>query len=198
MNSTPREAIEWCDIWIRSADRDGLPRLLCIGDSIARGYYPTVERSLDRRFDCARIATSRFAGDPVFSRELRLVLDEYRFSVIHFNNGLHGWAWSEAAYREGMLTLVAVLREFQPQARLICATSTPIYRPGEPGVLATDNDRVVERNRIVRGLMADAGIAIDDLYAIALAQPSWIAVDGIHYGEAGCDGLANAVCMSIA
>ena len=31
-----REAIEWCDIWISHANKTNLPRVLLIGDSIAR------------------------------------------------------------------------------------------------------------------------------------------------------------------
>jgi len=38
-----REAIEWCDIWISHANETNLPRVLLIGDSIARDYYPEVE-----------------------------------------------------------------------------------------------------------------------------------------------------------
>ena len=41
-----REAIEWCDIWISHANETNLPRVLLIGDSIARDYYPEVEKRL--------------------------------------------------------------------------------------------------------------------------------------------------------
>ena len=39
-----RESIEWCDIWISHADETNLPRVLLIGDSISRDYYPGVEK----------------------------------------------------------------------------------------------------------------------------------------------------------
>ena len=32
-----RERIEWADIWVTDADKDDLPRVLLIGDSITRG-----------------------------------------------------------------------------------------------------------------------------------------------------------------
>jgi hypothetical protein len=43
-NAAPpaRESIEWCDIWISHANETNLPRVLLIGDSIAREYYPEV------------------------------------------------------------------------------------------------------------------------------------------------------------
>ena len=34
-----RERIEWADIWVTDADKDDLPRVLLIGDSITRGYF---------------------------------------------------------------------------------------------------------------------------------------------------------------
>ena len=32
-----RERTEWADIWVTDADKDDLPRVLVIGDSITRG-----------------------------------------------------------------------------------------------------------------------------------------------------------------
>jgi hypothetical protein len=42
-----RESIEWCDIWISHANETNLPRVLLIGDSITRAYYPEVEKRLE-------------------------------------------------------------------------------------------------------------------------------------------------------
>jgi hypothetical protein len=60
-----RESIEWCDIWISHANETNLPRVLLIGDSIARDYYPEVEKCLAGRAFVGRLTTSRFAADPV-------------------------------------------------------------------------------------------------------------------------------------
>src|SRR5215472_14441734 len=100
-NPTPpiREAIEWCDIWISHANETNLPRVLLIGDSISRAYYPEVETRLAGKAFVARLATSRFVADPQLLKELALVLDETKFDVIHFNNGMHGWQHSEEEYR---------------------------------------------------------------------------------------------------
>lgn len=38
-----RERIEWIDIWVTDADKDGLPRVLLVGDSITRGYFGAVD-----------------------------------------------------------------------------------------------------------------------------------------------------------
>lgn len=44
-----RESIEWCDIWISHANETNLPRVLLIGDSITRDYYPEAEKRLERK-----------------------------------------------------------------------------------------------------------------------------------------------------
>jgi len=41
-----RERIEWIDIWVTAADKDDLPRVLFVGDSITRGYFGGVEKRL--------------------------------------------------------------------------------------------------------------------------------------------------------
>src|SRR5580658_9892873 len=91
-SATPpsREAIEWCDIWISHANETNLPRVLLIGDSIVRDYYPEVEKHLAGKAFVARLATSRFVADPVLLKEIALVLDNTKFDIVHFNNGMHG------------------------------------------------------------------------------------------------------------
>src|SRR5688572_14797511 len=121
-----REAIEWCDIWISHANETKLPRVLLIGDSVARDYYPEVERRLAGKAFVARLATSRFIADPVLLKEIELVLDQAKFDVIHFNNGMHGWQHSEAAYRQAFPKFLETIRSHAPQARLIWAATTPL------------------------------------------------------------------------
>jgi hypothetical protein len=121
-----REAIEWCDIWISHANETNLPRVLLIGDSIARDYYPEVEKHLAGKAFVARLATSRFVADPVLLKEIELVLDQAKFDVIHFNNGMHGWQHTEAEYRKAFPKLVKTIRAHAPKARLIWAATTPL------------------------------------------------------------------------
>src|SRR5436190_14022482 len=70
-----RESIEWCDIWISHANETNLPRVLLIGDSIARDYYPAVEKGLSGKAFVGRLTTSRFVADPVLPQEITTVLD---------------------------------------------------------------------------------------------------------------------------
>src|SRR6478672_8013613 len=119
-----RESIEWCDIWISHANETKLPRVLLIGDSIARDYYPEVEKRLAGKAFIARLTTSRFLADPVLLKEIELVLDQEKFDVIHFNNGMHGWQHSEAEYEKALPRFIKTIRSHARKAKLIWATTT--------------------------------------------------------------------------
>src|SRR5580692_10179047 len=146
-----RESIEWCDIWISHANETNLPRVLLIGDSIVRDYYPEVEKHLAGKALVARLSTSRFLGDPVLLKEIELVLDGTKFDVIHFNNGMHGWQHTEAEYRRAFPKLIKTIRAHASKARLIWATTTPL-REGKGVTSDThakySDERVAARNAI--------------------------------------------------
>lgn len=198
MTTIHRETIEWCDIWIRGADRTDQPRVLFIGDSICRGYYPHVEKLLEGKLACARVATSRFVSDPVYQQELALVLGQYRFQAIHVNNGLHGWDYSEDDYAIGLIDLIAFLRRLAPTAQLIWAQSTPIHLAGEPGRFDPRHQRVMERNRLASRVMAGEGIPLNDLFSLAVGQSAWFTADGIHYTAEGSAALGAQVAAHVA
>ena len=146
-----RESIEWCNIWIPDANGTKLPRVLLIGDSITQGYYPQVADKLKGKASVARLTTSKSIGDPALLAEVALVLDQCRFDVVHFNNGLHGWGYSEAEYEKHFPELVATIRKHAPKAKLIWATTTPMRKPENLAVIAEGTKRVQARNKIAAG-----------------------------------------------
>ena len=83
-----RESIEWLDVWMPNTNDTGLPRVLLIGNSITRGYYPEVQKRLSGKAYVARLATSKSIGDPGLLKEIKLVLAYHAFDIVHFNNGL--------------------------------------------------------------------------------------------------------------
>jgi lysophospholipase L1-like esterase len=181
------ESIEWCDIWISHANETNLPRVLLIGDSITRGYYPEVEKRLAGRAFVARLATSRFVADPVLLKEIALVLDQTKFDVIHFNNGMHGWQHSEAEYREAFPQFLAAIKAHAPQANLIWATTTPL-RDGKAVTYDTQteysDERVSARNAIAAEIVTAQKIPIDDLNAAVRGHPEYHS-DNVHFNSQG-------------
>jgi lysophospholipase L1-like esterase len=189
-----REAIEWCDVWFTHADKADKPRVLLIGDSIVQGYFPLVEKELGDAVYWGRFTTSRSICDPVFFQELALVIKQYRFSVIHFNHGLHGWGYTEAQYAEAFDKLLKVLKEDGQGAKLLWATTTPVQSGSSMG---SDQPRVAERNKIAAEKVTQAGIAIDDLYALSIDKPEYYSKDGVHFSQEGKEVQGKTVAVSI-
>src|SRR6266446_6335352 len=194
-----REAIEWCDIWITHANETNLPRVLLIGDSITRDYYPEVEKRLAGKAFVARLATSRFAADPVLLKEIALVLDETKFDVIHFNNGMHGWQHSEAEYRKSFPLFLAAIKSHAPQAKLIWATTTPL-RDGKAVTYDTQaeysDERVAARNAIAAEIVTAQKIPIDDLNAAVRGHPEYHS-DNVHCNSQGIQIQAVQVSAQV-
>ncbi len=190
-----RERIEWCDIWFTDAEKDALPRVLLIGDSITRGYFDGVEKALVGKAYCGRLTSSRSVCDPVFFVELELVLKQYPFAVIHFNNGLHGWDYTEAEYKTGMERFVTSLRALAPGARLICANTTPVREDADK---PDKMPRIAERNAIAAAACSANGIPVNDLYGVIAPKPDYISGDGVHLNEEGRGALVEAVAGAVA
>lgn len=184
------EKIEWT--W---SDRPaqpvaGLPNVLLEGDSITRGYYPAVEKDLSGVANVYLFATSACSGDPRLPGQLRdyFKMMGLKFAVVHFNNGMHGWGYTEAQYAAGLPKMVAALKAGAPGAKLIWATTTPLRgddaTPGGPGAPQATNARIDARNRLAAAVMRRDGIPTDRLHALMLKHQALHSGD-VHYTDAG-------------
>jgi len=184
-------------VWVVNADRDNLPRVLLVGDSIVKGYYDVVERSLEGKANLARYATSKFMGNPDFLAELEILLRGYEFDAIHINNGLHGWGYTEEQYRESFAGLLDCLSKYANDATVIWSTSTPIRQSEDLSQLDEKNARVVERNRISVEVMAEHAIPLDDLYGLVVDHPEYFSQDGVHFNEQGRNAQGQQVAAMV-
>jgi lysophospholipase L1-like esterase len=199
------EKIEWT--WTDRPDPAvaGLPNVLLVGDSITRGYYPAVEKDLAGAANVYLFATSAASGDPRLPGQLHdyFSMMGLKFAVIHFNNGMHGWGYTEQQYAAGLPGMIAALREGAPQAVLIWATTTPVLHDatsgaaiGGPTNARATNSRLDERNRLAASIMAKEGIATDDQHALMLGHQDTHNGD-VHFTEAGSAIQAAQVAQSI-
>jgi hypothetical protein len=198
-NPAGLESIEWCDLWISHANETNLPRVLLIGDSITRAYNPEVEKNLAGKAYVGRLASSAFISDPILLKEVAMVLDEYKFDVIHFNNGMHGWQHSEAEYEKAFPNFLKVIQAHAPHAKLIWANTTPLkVSPDVPAgnqSVATD-ERIAARNVIAAKFVEAAGIHVDDLNTPMRGHPEYHS-DNIHFGDRGIAIQAAQVAAAI-
>ncbi len=192
-----RERIEWIDIWVTDAEKDDLPRVLLVGDSITRGYFGAVEKHLAGKAYCARLTTSKCVSDPTFNDDLRLMVKQYKFSVIHFNNGLHGWGYTEDQYRDGLAKTVVAVKEHAGEAKLIWATTTPVREKTDLQKFSERTDRVKVRNKLASEIMMEQHIPTNDLFELAKDHAEWTSGDGVHFNGQGNEALAKQVATSV-
>jgi len=185
------ETIEWTWAAKPDAPDPALPNVLLLGDSITRGYYPEVTKLLAGRANCYLFATSAASGDPRLIHQV----DDYfammplRFAVIHFNNGMHGWKYTEAAYGSSLPQLAEALRTKSYGAQLVWATTTPVHA-ADSG--AATNPRIDQRNAESLRTMQRFHIPIDDQHALMAAHDD-LHNGSVHYTEAGSAVQAKQV-----
>jgi hypothetical protein len=189
------EEIEWT--WeVRPSHPDPkLPNVLLLGDSITRNYYPGVMHSLDGQANVYLFATSASVGDPRLPNEIRqfYAMESVRFGVVHFNNGMHGWGYSEEQYQEGFPAFLRVVQSIVPSGRLIWATTTPVKSNTSNGA---SNPRIDARNEIAKAFVTGRDIAVDDQHAL-MSHHSDLYQDLVHFSDTGASIQAAQVVASV-
>jgi hypothetical protein len=193
-----REQFEWSNNWWDHADDEALPRVLLVGDSICCGYGPVVTRLLEGSFHVDRIANSRGVHDPILFKEVGMALADRPYRAIHFNNGLHAVHLADADYERGLRAYVRFLGDTGAAACLVWASSTPVTQPlpGHP-LDEAKNVQVVQRNALAAAVMAEHGIAVDDLYTLVLGRGDLRVPDGYHYNDEGYRLMGSAVADAL-
>jgi lysophospholipase L1-like esterase len=192
-----RERIEWLDVWVPGNDDTKLPKVLLVGDSITRGYYKGVEEKLGGKAVVCRLATSKSLGDPGLLAEVQLVLGQARFDVVHLNNGMHGWGYTEDEYAKALPDMLAVVRKGAPGAKLVWATTTPVRVADKLDQADPKTDRVKARNTAVAELAAREKIPVNDLFAVVDGKPELFSRDGVHLNPKGTAALAEKVAAEV-
>ena len=166
-----------------------LPRVLLVGDSICQGYQSKVRSKLEGSMNVTCWASSYCVTSPGYLRLLAFYLDEAKYDVIHFNNGLHSCETPVADYEKSYRAALQLIRKKQPKAKIVWATSTPINaKDARVG-------KVAQLNAAARRAAESAGgIAENDLYSIAdpLDRATYW-VDTHHYTSAGYELLSSQV-----
>src|SRR5689334_11596145 len=170
-------------------DDPALPRVLLIGDSISIGYTVPVRNALAGKANIHRIPENG-ADTANGLKKLDSWLGDSHWDVIHFNWGLHDLKVTPdgsrqvpiEAYENNLTTLV--MRMKQTGARLIWATTTPVPEGKQnPPREAPD---AAKYNAAAKRVMEANGIAVDDLFGVALPRVAEIQLpSNVHFNAAG-------------
>ncbi len=194
-NAAVRESIEWLDVWMPNTNDRGLPRVLLIGNSITRGYYPEVQKQLTGKAFVARLATSKSIGDPGLLQEIALVMSYHKFDIIHFNNGLHGWGYTEEEFGKAFPAFIKTIRKKSGGAKLIWATITSVRNKANVNLLSEKTDRIKARNKIALDYISkQKDIQINDLWEFTANNAAFYqGGDGTHPNPAGYLAIGQEV-----
>ncbi len=154
-----RESTEWIVSYAYNANDEKLPRVLLVGDSICNGYHPFVRTELAGTANIAFFATSKCVTDKSYLRSLAFFLDEYKYAVIHFNNGLHSLTTDPKEWEAGLRASIKLIKEKGNGAKIYWASSTPLKDQEK-------TEKAKALNEIAARVMAEEGVPTDDLFAL--------------------------------
>jgi hypothetical protein len=182
------EHYEWNDFWCHEPKDKNRTRVLLIGDSITRGYRRYVEKWLGEKTCVDMIATSKALDNPAFKLDIRYFIEQYsaEYSVIHFNNGLHGFHLSTNDYRENLEDMILYIQNnFKPD-ELILVSSTPVLKVGSASELDERlNTIILDRNKVTIKLAQKHHLKVNDLYSEMSGKSKYRLKDGFHYNYLG-------------
>ena len=137
-----------------------LPRVLLVGDSVCNGYKSLVRERLRGKMNVSYWISSYCVTSPAYLPLLSVYLDEAKYDVIHFNNGLHSFGTPVAAYENGLYKALSLIREKQPKAKLVWCSSTPLTNAVKTAKCRELN---IAAAKVVTRL---GGIATNDLFEL--------------------------------
>lgn len=180
------EEIEWAWYARPVHPNATLPNVLLLGDSICRNYYPRVTEQLAGVANVYLLATSASIGDPRLLAQIREFerLEAVPFAVVHFNNGMHGWDYSEMQYRLAFPAFLRAVRKIGKGHAVLIWTSTTPVKIDKPE--RASNDRIAARNAIALSALERQNIAVDDQHALMIQHQNLYA-DTVHYNAAGSE-----------
>ena len=170
---------------------------MTLTDTTARSQTESISFEFDLRHLPEKVW--RALTDPVLLKEIALVLDQMRFDVIHFNNGMHGWQHTELEYQKAFPAFLETIKTHAPKARLIWAATTPIR--ASKGVnadakLECSNERIAARNAIAAAIVTAQDIPTDDLN-LAMRGHDEYHSDNVHFVSRGVQVQAAQVAAAI-
>jgi hypothetical protein len=190
------EEIEWT--WeVRPPHPDAkLPNVLLLGDSISRNYFPEVTKDLAGIANVYLMASSTSVGDPRLPHQIAefAALENVHFRVVHFNNGMHGWGYTEAQFKASFPLFVDTVRNLVGQdGVLVWANITPVKPEATTGAT---NPRIDERNVIALDIVKAAKIPVDDQHALMMKHLD-LYEDSVHFSPAGATIMGDQAAATI-
>jgi hypothetical protein len=197
-----------------------LPNVFIYGDSISIAYTLKVREAL------TEANVYRFYGNGNHSgrlipgmRDMHSVMRDqnvdghwdFKWDVIHLNVGLHDLKHMVGRklqveggkqvnppeqYEKNLRAILDFLKETEPDAKIIFASTTPVPPEGAPGFRPGDS---AAYNEILKRVLRDyPDVTLNDLYALTKPNPDWYSKPSdVHYGREGRNKQGEQVARAI-
>jgi hypothetical protein len=190
------EEIEWT--WeVRPPHPDAkLPNVLLLGDSISRNYFPQVTKDLEGVANVYLMASSTSVGDPRLADQIAEFsrLENVHFRVVHFNNGMHGWGYTEAQFKASFPLLITAVRALVGKdGALVWANITPVRDDAAAGAT---NPRIDARNAIALAMVLAENIPVDDQHSLMMKHLD-LYQDSVHFNPEGANFMGAQAAATI-
>ncbi len=173
-----------------------LPNVLLLGDSISRNYFPRVTKDLEGVANVYLMASSTSVGDPRLPHQISEFsrLENVHFRVVHFNNGMHGWGYTEAQFKASFPLLIRAVRTLVGKdGALVWANITPVKNDAASGAT---NPRIDARNAIALAMVQADKIPVDDQHSL-MTKHLDLYEDSVHFNPAGANIMGAQAAAAI-
>lgn len=187
------ETYEWTNTWFECQEDDKKKRAILIGDSIMVGTRPVFKELLGDEWNVDLAATSRSIASPLYQKEIETYLSYCEHDFIFYNFGLHAQHLTGEEYEREYDKMLGKIKAENPKAQLVVGLSTPVTKGNGLTEYEPFNEKVKERNEIVRKLALKYSLEVIDNYALVDGNMEWKLPDGLHYEEAGYRAIAKHI-----
>lgn len=172
-----------------------LPNVLLLGGSITRSYFAQVTKDLAGVANVYLMSSSTCAGDPRHPRQIAEFadLENVPFTVVHFNNGMHGWKYTEMQYKAAFPTLLSAIRALPRHGSLTWATTTPVKAETPEGAT---NARIDARSAAAESILRTESLPTNDLHGL-MSKHRDLYQDNVHFNDTGAALMGDQVAALI-
>lgn len=219
-----REWAEWTNYSLTEPLTDMGNRILLVGDSISAGYGDMVQELLSR-YHVDRLNTSEGTHHPNLYRMLQMMLEQYPYKVVHFNNGIHIHGISVEEYKKNLINIFQWIHLIAPETKIVFATTTPVGRKknaqennsfqsksfqlgdrmpldknlkseSEYRYSLEDSELYMKLNKAATEVCNMFEVPVNDLFSLCISK-NLPQADEVHFKEEGYQELAKAVAEVI-
>ncbi len=187
-----REEFEWIYSWCDHADKNDLPRILLIGDSITNNYQGFVRQKLEGICYVDYVSTAYSIDNPLYTLLIVNFVKNSKYDLIQFNYGLHGYHIGDKSNEKRVrkvIDKIAPLTKTFTIGNITCVNKPGNKKP-HPGWMK----KIASRNATFEQIAKENGYPVNDLFTVSLNVPVENRYeDGIHYLSDGYEVLADKV-----